>query len=428
MNEFMNYEKNELIRIRDAAKKALDEYTKNGLSLDITRGKPSSAQLDMTEGFLTVLKDGCDCVSEDGTDCRNYGVMDGIPEIRNLLSELYGIPSEYIIMGGNSSLNLMFDAVARCMMFGSGENKKPWKDQGDIKFLCPSPGYDRHFSICETFGIKMIPVKMNNDGPDMDEIENLISSDPQIKGIWCVPKYSNPDGITYSAEVVERFASLRPAADDFRIFWDNAYVVHDLYGEDRDYLPDIFTAARKYNNEDLIFYFSSTSKIVYPGSGVSIIAASPSNLKKIRSIMSSQTIGHDKINQIRHVRYFKDSLGVCEQMKRHADIIRPKFDIVNKIFKNELEKDGFAYWTKPKGGYFISLYVPENCAKEVYNVSKSAGVLLTAAGSTYPYGKDPYDSNLRIAPTYPSEKDLETAITVLCHAIKYVAAKKVLGE
>ena len=314
--------KSELIALRDEAAAELERIRQSGLKLDLTRGKPSTEQLNLSSGILGVISHAEDCFSETGLDCRNYGILDGIPEAKKLFSDLFGIPEERLIVCGNSSLNLMFDTIVRCMLFGVRGGYEPWGRQGRIKFLCPSPGYDRHFAICRALGIEMIPIAMTPEGPDMKQVRMHVGSDPSVKGIWCVPKFSNPEGVTYSDAVVEELASLKPAAPDFRIFWDNAYAVHELYDEEVK-LMDIFAAAEQYGNIDNIFYFASTSKISLPGSGVAIMAASENNIHQIKPIMSTQTIGYDKINQMRHVKYFGDADGIRAHMRRHAAVLRP---------------------------------------------------------------------------------------------------------
>lgn len=399
-----------------------DEWCKKGLSLDLTRGKPGREQLELSEEMLGVISSGDDCHSESGLDCRNYGCLDGIPEAKKLFSELLDIPESMLFIGGNSSLNIMFDTVSRCMLFGTVGSEKPWCAQEKVKFLCPSPGYDRHFGICKAMGIEMITVDINPGGPDMDMIEELVSTDPAIKGIWCVPKFSNPSGYNYSDETVRRFAALKPAAPDFRIFWDNAYAIHEIYDEEVKLL-DIFKEAKKYGNEDMIFYFASTSKITFPGSGVAIMAASERNLSQMTPYISAQTIGFDKINQMRHVKYFKDAEGVRRHMKAHAQIIRPRFEAVINAFRKNLT--GVAKrWTEPLGGYFIDLSVPDGCAKRVYDLCAGAGVKLTTVGAVYPYGIDPNDRHLRIAPTYPDFDELTLATEILCLCVKLAVAEQ----
>lgn len=406
--------------------KEYNEITAKGLNLDMSRGKPTPEQLDLTLEMLTHCLDG-DHISERGVDCRNYGVLDGIYEAKRLLMPMLGIGRYEIIIGGNSSLQLMYDTIAKAMLLGVKGSEKPWCKCEKVKWLCPVPGYDRHFAITEAFGIEMINVPMDEHGPDMDMVEKLVSEDEAIKGIWCVPKYANPTGITYSDEVVKRFASLKPKAKDFRIFWDNAYCVHDLY-DDHDELLNILEECKKTGNQDMVYIFGSTSKISFPGGGIAAIGASEENIEFLKEQMSYQTIGYDKLNQLRHAKFFKDFDGIMAHMDKHRAIIAPKFEIVLDALEKELEPLEIASWSKPKGGYFISFDGEVGTAKRIVSLCKEAGVVLTGAGATYPYRKDPDDKNIRIAPTYPSISDLGVAINVFCVAVKLATAEILLGK
>ena len=417
--------KTDLAKYYADLKEKYEQYKAMGLNLDMSRGKPCKEQLDLSAKILTILNDSEDCISKDGTDCRNYGVLAGIVEAREMFAELFDVEPDETIVGGNSSLNMIYDTICRAMLFGVYGGEKPWGQQGEIKFLCPVPGYDRHFAICEAFGIKMINVPMTPHGPDMKIVKEYVESDPQIKGIWCVPKYSNPDGITYSADTVMALVDLNPAAPDFRIFWDNAYAVHYFADED-DKLVEIMQELKKVGKEDMLFMYTSTSKVSYPGAGVGAMAASKNNVQLILKQMMPQCIGPDKLNQLRHVRYFKDATGYKQYMKKHAAILRPRFDTVLSTLKRELEGEGVAHWIEPNGGYFVSLYVMEGCAKRVVSLLAEAGVKMTSAGATYPYGKDPYDSYIRIAPTYPTTDELHIAMDMLCLCVKMAAAEKLL--
>ncbi len=392
--------------------KKYEEYKALGLKLDMSRGKPSPEQVSTMERLLTAVKTNEECFSETGGDCRNYGGLDGINEMKRLFGEMLGVGSDHIIVGGNSSLNLMYDTVARSMLHPVEDGCKPWSKYERITFLCPVPGYDRHFAICEYFDIKMINIPLYEDGPDMDMVESLVASDETIKGMWCVPKYANPLGCTYSAETVRRIAALRPKAKDFRVFWDNAYVLHDLT-DTPDECLEIFSEAEKYGNEDMFFEFASTSKITFPGSGISCIAASPRNIKRILNALKVQTIGHDKLNQLRHSRVFKCYDDVVKQMRVHMNIIRPKFQIIYEAFEKGFEGYDDVTWTIPNGGYFFTLSLPNGTAKRTVELCAEAGLVITPAGAMFPYGIDPEDSKLRIAPTFPSCEELGVAADLL---------------
>lgn len=416
-----------LAALKDHYMKEYEAYKCKGQKLDMSRGKPGPDQLVLSAPMLDVLSSQSDLSASDGTDCRNYGCLDGIPEAKRLMGGLLGMPAENMIVGGNSSLNMMYDTVARAMLHGVYGSPKPWCRLEKVKFLCPVPGYDRHFSICQHFGIEMINVPMNEDGPDMDLVERLVREDDSIKGIWCVPKFSNPSGLTYSDEVVRRFANLSPKAPDFRIFWDNAYFIHELTGE-KVHLLNLFSEAQKRGKEDMVFVFCSTSKISYPGSGLAAMGASFHNIQNIKMQMTVQTIGNDKMNQLRHVRFFKDEAGVLAHMEKHAQLIYPKFQLVERILEEELGYCGIARWTSPKGGYFISLDTQPGCAKRVVSLCREAGVVMTPAGATFPCGIDPEDANIRIAPTYPSLEELESAAKILCLCVKIATVEKMMAQ
>lgn len=427
MRSFAEMTREELQELRKQLSVQYKEYQARDLKLDMSRGKPSTDQLDLSMGMMDVLSSDCDLTCEDGTDCRNYGVLDGIKEAKELLADMMEVSPDHVIIYGNSSLNVMYDTVARSMTNGVMGNT-PWSKLDKVKFLCPVPGYDRHFAITEYFGIEMINVPMTPTGPDMDMVERLVASDDTIKGIWCVPKYSNPQGISYSDETVRRFARLKPAAPDFRIYWDNAYSIHHLYDHDQDHLVEILAECKRAGNPDLVYKFASTSKVSFPGSGIACIAASLNNLADIKKQLCIQTIGHDKVNQLRHVRFFGDIHGMVEHMRRHADIMRPKFEAVLDILEKELGGLGIGTWTKPKGGYFISFDSMEGCAKAIVARCKKAGLVMTGAGATYPYGKDPKDSNIRIAPSYPILEDLVLAMELFALCVKIVSIDKLLEE
>lgn len=417
-------QKDELKREYDSVLAIYNNYKAQNLSLDMSRGKPAPNQLDLSNDMFDLFNSTTDFTSENKMDARNYGLLDGLPETKRLFSEILEVEPKNILVGGNSSLNMMFDSISRSMTFGVNGNP-PWSKLDRVKFLCPVPGYDRHFAICELFGIEMINVPMGAEGPDTEMIKRLAESDPDIKGIWCVPKYSNPTGVTYSDRVVSALASMKPAAPDFRIYWDNAYCLHDLYDEG-DKLLNIFDECKKYGNEDMALEFASTSKISFSGAGVAVMAASENNLSYIKKILTVQTIGHDKINQLRHARYFKNLDNLKEHMKKHAALIAPKFEVVFKALDSEIVPLGIGNYFKPNGGYFVSFDALCGCASRIGELCKEAGLTLTTVGATYPYGRDEFDMNIRIAPTYPTVNELETAMKLFCSAVKLASIEKLM--
>jgi DNA-binding transcriptional MocR family regulator len=413
--------KEELLKLKEDCTAKYNAFAELGTMLDMSRGKPPAEVLDLSNGLLEAP---ASYFAEDGTDARNYGVPTGLPECRRLFGELLDIPADQIIIGNNASLQLMHDILGRLYFFGT-LGGTPWKDLKRVTFLCPSPGYDRHFAVSQEYGADMVPVPMTEDGPDMDVVERFAGEDESVKGIWCVPLYSNPQGIVYSDTVVERLARMKTKAKDFRIFWDNAYGVHHIYEEHR--VANILKLAKDAGNEDRIYYFFSTSKITFPGGGIGIVAASPANVAEQRARIDVQTIGYDKIGQLRAVQFLKSPENIRAHMRRAGDMLRPKFDIVADVLENELGGTGLVSWTRPKGGYFFSIDTLEGCAKAVVAKCAEAGTALTGAGATYPYGNDPNDTNIRIAPTYPSCSELQKAMHLLCICIKLVSAEKLLA-
>lgn len=429
MSDFQKLSPEQLNERRAQLQTRYAEFQSRKLALDMTRGKPAAAQLDLAADLLN-LPGAADYKNSAGTDCRNYGGLEGLPELRALFGEFLEVPADQVIIGGNASLTMMHDTIVRALLHGvpvAGASGKPWGQGESIKFLCPSPGYDRHFSICEHFRIEMITVRMDAAGPDMARVEELVASDASIKGIWCVPKYSNPTGVTYSDEVVERLAKMSTAAPDFRIIWDNAYAVHHLT-DTPDRLKNIYRECESAGNADRILIFGSTSKITLAGSGLAMFGASPANIADAKKHLAMQTIGPDKINQLRHLRFLKDMPGIEAHMRKHAAIIKPKFDAVLDILEEELGGAGIATWTRPRGGYFISLETPPGCAAAVVKLAADAGVKLTGAGATFPYRKDPNDSNIRIAPTLPPPADIATAIEVVTVCVQLSAIQKLLPQ
>lgn len=422
MKKLTEMTREELIAFRDAARAEYDAWKAKGLKLDMSRGKPSSIQVDLSNGLFDEPTDGNYVV--DGFDARNYGHLEGLPSAQKLFADILGTKTEEVFVGGNASLTLMYDTIAKAYTHGLLHSEQPWSKLERVKFLCPAPGYDRHFKISQTFGMELITVPMSADGPDMDAVEAYIK-DPAVKGIWCVPKFSNPDGVIYSDETVHRLASMKPAAPDFLLMWDNAYCVHEFEGE---FVPfeDMLTLCREAGNPDMVFEFASTSKITFPGAGISCFACSTDNMAYMKKLLSMQSISFDKVNQLRHVLYLKDRAHTIEHMKKHAAFLKPKFDAVLDALDSEIAPLGIATYHRPTGGYFISLFTMKGCAKRTNLLTKEAGVAMTGAGATYPYGIDPDDSNLRIAPSYPPLDELKDAIRVFCASLKLASAEKLL--
>ncbi len=427
MKAYQELGKEELLSLKAQLEKEYEDAKGKGLKLDMSRGKPSISQLDLSREFFDVLTSESDMKDENGVDVRNYGGLDGIPEAKRIMAGMMGVSEDHVIVCGNASLSIMYDAVSRSMTHGV-LGSTPWCRLDKVKFLCPVPGYDRHFSITQHFGIEMINIPMTPQGPDMDMVEKLVGQDDSVKGIWCVPKYSNPQGYTYSDETVRRFASLKPAAKDFRIYWDNAYAVHDLYENGGDTLLEIFAECEKAGNPDMVYEFCSTSKVSLAGAGIAAVAASKANLDYIKKSMTIQTIGYDKVNQLRHARYFKDINGIKEHMMKQAALLRPKFETVLAVLDRELTGLGIGTWTKPNGGYFISFDAMDGCAKAIVAKCKEAGMVLTGAGATFPYGNDPRDSNIRIAPSFPTAEEMAMATDLFVLCVKLVSIEKILGE
>ncbi len=427
MTDFTKLSKDELKGRLLSLNERYEGFVAKKLKLDMTRGRPCAEQLALSMEMLRFPGPDDSCKASDGTDTRNYGLVDGIPEAKELFAQMLEVSPKEVIIGDNSSLSMMYDAIDRGMNFGVYGSTEPWGKLPKVKFLCPSPGYDRHFAITEFFNIEMIIIDMKSDGPDMDTVEKLVAGDASIKGIWCTPKYSNPDGITYSDEVVDRLASMKTAAPDFRIFWDNAYSVHHLT-DTPDKLKNIMEACKLAGNPDRVYIFGSTSKITFAGSGIAVMAASENNIARIKKQLGVKTIGPDKINQLRHVHFLKDMQGIGEQMKKHAAILKPKFEMVLDLLESELGDKNIAWWNKPNGGYFISFNTMPGCASAVVKMAAEAGVAITPAGATYPYGRDPQDRNIRIAPTMPPTEELKIAMDLLCICVQIVSARKLLGE
>lgn len=425
MKAYKDMSRDELLTLKAALDEEYKTLEGEGLNLNMARGKPGFSQLALSMPMLDVINSESDMRTVLGNDTRNYGDLDGIGESRKLIADMMAVQKDNVIVCGNSSLNIMYDTIARSMTHGV-MGSTPWSKLDQVKFLCPVPGYDRHFKITEFFNIEMINIPLYDDGPDMDLVEKYVNSDPAVKGIWCVPKYSNPTGISYSDETVKRFASLTPAAEDFRIYWDNAYCIHHLYDDIQDEILNILEECEKAGNPDMVYIFTSTSKISFPGSGISAIASSLKNIEFIKSQMAIQTIGHDKINQLRHSRFFKNIDGLRSHMKRHAELLRPKFEAVLGTLESELDGLGIGNWIKPRGGYFISFNSLPGCARSIVEKCKNLGVILTDAGATFPYGKDPEDSNIRIAPTFPTPEEMAQAAKVFVLCVKLASVEKYL--
>ena len=414
-----------LLKLREELVNEYEQKKSLGLDLSMARGKPSKEQLEISMPMLNIIDEKTPMVGADKFDVRNYGVLSGLKEAKQLFADILSVKPENIVLYGNASLSLMYDTIARAYIKGV-LGSTPWSKLDKVKFLCPVPGYDRHFTICEFFGIEMINVPMNEDGPDMDMVEKLVSTDSAIKGIWCVPKYSNPSGYVYSDEVVKRFAALKPAAEDFRIFWDNAYIIHHLYADNQAEILNIIEECEKAGNPDMVYEFCSTSKITFPGAGISAMAASERNIKATVEMMNAQIISHDKMNQLRHVLFFPTQEALSAHMMKHADSMRPKFEAVINMLEKELGGLDIATWTKPIGGYFIGFDALEGCAKKIVSMCKDAGIVMTDAGATFPYGKDPKDSNIRIAPSFPTIDELVEACKVFVICVKIASIDKIL--
>lgn len=427
MKAYQELTKEELLSLKAQLDAAYKDAKGKGLKLDMSRGKPAATQLDMAMDFMDVLNSNSGMKTEAGVDVRNYGLLDGIPEAKQLMADIMGVKADNVIVCGNASLTIMYDTVSRSMTHGV-LGSTPWCKLDKVKFLCPAPGYDRHFAITQHFGIEMITIPMTSQGPDMDMVEKLVAEDESIKGIWCVPKYSNPQGYSYSDETVKRFAALKPAAKDFRIFWDNAYAIHHLYDDRQDEILEILSECEKAGNPDMVYEFCSTSKVTFAGGGIAAIASSKANLDAMKKSMTIQTIGYDKINQLRHVRFFKNIEGMKAHMKKHAELLRPKFEAVIDVLDKELSGLGIGSWTKPNGGYFISFDAMDGCAKEIVAKCKEAGVVLTGAGATFPYGQDPKDSNIRIAPSFPTPEEMAMATDLFVLCVKLVSVEKLLAK